>query len=131
MRRAIERVVREGTVVARSDGTTHSVFPVAISAEEGEALARRVARERPARPIEIGLGYGVAALFLFRGLLASGDESSRHLAIDPFQAARFAGCGMQLLEEAGVAARVEHRAAESQLALPQLVREGRSFDLPS
>jgi len=53
---------------------------------------------------------------------------SRHLAIDPFQETRFAGCGLQLLDEAGVAARVEHRAEESQLAIPRLLREGRRFD---
>ena len=33
----IERLVRDGTAVARSDGTTHSLFPVAVPAAEGEA----------------------------------------------------------------------------------------------
>ena len=38
VRRAIERVVRDGTAVARSDGALHDLFPVAASAAEGEAL---------------------------------------------------------------------------------------------
>ena len=35
VRSVIERLVREGTVRARSDGALHEVFPVAASAAEG------------------------------------------------------------------------------------------------
>src|SRR5215212_88699 len=49
--------------------------------------------------------------------------------IDPYQATRFSDCGLQLLKEAGVSGLVEHRAEESQLALPQLLGEARVFDL--
>ena len=38
MRGVIERLLREGIAVARSDGTTHDLFPIAVSAAEGEAL---------------------------------------------------------------------------------------------
>jgi hypothetical protein len=38
VRAVIERLVREGAAVARSDGTRHDLFPVAASAAEGEAL---------------------------------------------------------------------------------------------
>ena len=38
VRGVIERLVRDGTVAARSDGTVHSLFPVAVDAAEGEAL---------------------------------------------------------------------------------------------
>ena len=34
----VERLVREGTALARSDGTLHDPFPVAASAAEGKAL---------------------------------------------------------------------------------------------
>jgi predicted O-methyltransferase YrrM len=49
--------------------------------------------------------------------------------MDPHQATRFAGCGLQVLDEAGVAGLVEHDEEESQLTLPRLVSNGRSFDL--
>lgn len=55
VRRVIERLLDEGVIVARSDGTTHPVFPVAIGPEEGEALRRWIERERAARTIEVGL----------------------------------------------------------------------------
>ena len=35
VRDVIERLVREGTAVARSDGTRHDLFPGAASAAEG------------------------------------------------------------------------------------------------
>ena len=60
--RVIERLVRDGTAVARFDGTLHSLFPVAASAAEGEALREWVLREGAAQTIEIGLGYGISAL---------------------------------------------------------------------
>ena len=124
----IECLVHDGTVVARSDGTVHELSPVAVSAAEGAALREWVVREFAIRTIEIGLGYGLSALFICDGLLAIGDATARHVAIDPFQATRFAGCGLQVLDEARLAELVEHRAEESQIALPRLLSEGRSFD---
>jgi predicted O-methyltransferase YrrM len=129
VRRIIERLVRDGTAVARSDGTLHNLFPVAVSAAEGEALRGWVLREGATQTIEIGLGYGIAALHVCEGLLGNASEATaRHVAIDPYQARRFSDCGLQFLDEAGVAELVEHHAAESQLALPRLLGEGRSFD---
>ena len=129
VRGVIERLVRDGTAVARSDGTLHSLFPVAASAAEGEALRGWVLRERAARTIEIGLGYGISALHVCEGLLANADPAARHVAIDPYQAKRFSDCALQFLEEAGVAGLVEHHAQESLIALPQFLGEARSFDL--
>ena len=103
----IERVVRECTVVARSDGTLHKIFPVSASAAEGEALRKWVIREEATQTIEIGLGYGISALHVCEGLLANADPTARHVVIDPYQATRFSDCGLQLLEEAGVAELVD------------------------
>jgi predicted O-methyltransferase YrrM len=115
--------------VARSDGTVHSLFPIGISPAEGEALRDWVRREAAVHTIEIGLGYGISTLFICDGLLANGASSARHVALDPNQATRFAGCGLQSLDEAGVSGLVEFHAAESQIALPRFLSEGRSFDL--
>ena len=59
-----ERLLREGEVVARSDAGVHSIFPVAIGAREGDVLQAWTGREGARRTIEVGLGYGVAALFI-------------------------------------------------------------------
>ena len=129
VRRVIERLLRDGTVVASSDGSTHDVRTVAVSAREGEALGRWIARENATRTIEIGLAYAVSALHICEGLLASGSEVARHVVLDPAQHTRFANCGLQVLEEAGVSALVEHHSEVSEIALPQFLAEGREFDL--
>jgi predicted O-methyltransferase YrrM len=125
----IERLVRDGTAVARSDGTLHNIFPVGVYAAEGEALRERVLREGATRTIEIGLGYGISALHICEGLLGLADPAARHVALDPYQATRFANCGLQFLEDAEVAGMVEHHAEGSEIALPRFLGEGRSFDL--
>jgi predicted O-methyltransferase YrrM len=129
VREVIERLDREGSVVARSDGSTHDVRRVAVSRGEGEALGRWVACEGAARTIEIGLGYGVSTLHVCEALLGTQGLSARHVALDPFQAGRFAGCGLQVLEEAGVRTLVDHHAELSQIALPRFLSEAREFDL--
>jgi predicted O-methyltransferase YrrM len=129
VRDVIDRLVRDGTAVARSDGTVHTLFPVAASAAEGEAVKECVTREAAARTIEVGFGYGISALYICEGLLANGDETARHVVIDPHQATRFADIGLQVLGEAGVADMVEFHPEESQVVLPSFVAEGRHFDL--
>lgn len=117
-----------GSVRAKSDGTTHDIFPVAIHPREGEALCDWVARERAASSIEIGLGYGISALFVFRGLLSNGSSHIRHLAIDPNQIQRFAAIGLQLVDEAGLRDRLDFYSDWSEVVLPRLLAEGRQFD---
>lgn len=129
VRRVLARLVRDGTAIAKSDGSVHQLFPVAVSAPEGAAIRSRVIAERAVRTIEIGLGYGISALFACEGLLTGGDPGARHLVIDPHQDTRFSGCGLQFLEEAGVAGMVEHHAGESHTVLPGLLEQDRRFDL--
>jgi predicted O-methyltransferase YrrM len=129
VRSVIERLLHDGTAVARLDGRIHRLFPAAVSAAEGEALEKWVLREGATRTIEIGLGYGISALFVCKGLLANGYAGARHVIIDPYQTTRFAKCGLQFLDEAGLADLVEHQEEESQIVLPRFLGEGRRFDL--
>ena len=129
VRQVLDRLIGDGTAVAHRDGTTHGLFPVAIGAVEGAAIRSWVIRENAARTIEIGLGYGMSALFTCEGLLTNGGPESRHVVIDPNQDTRFGRCGLQFLEEAGVSSLVEHHAEESQITLPRLLSQGRRFDL--
>jgi predicted O-methyltransferase YrrM len=129
VRRVIERLVSGGSAVARSDGSIHSLFPVAITAVEGDALRDWVMREGAKRTIEIGLGYGLSALFICEALMASGNAEAHHVVVDPHQATRFSDCGLQFLDEAGAIGLVEYHTQESRVVLPNLLSEGRSFDL--
>jgi len=129
VRRVIERLVHDGSVVASSDGTERRIFPVAVSPVEAEGLRDWVYREGAAQTIEIGLAYGISALHICEGLLLNKNQAARHVVLDPNQSTGFVDCGLQVLEEAGVRKLVEHHAEESQIALPQFLKEERSFDL--
>ena len=128
-RRVVERLIREESVVAHTDGSVHRLFPVAIGEEEARALRDLVVSEHAVMTIEIGLGYGMSALSICEGLCTNGQESARHVVVDPHQSTRFADLGLQSLEEAGFADMVEHHAEESLVTLPRLLAEGRQFDL--
>lgn len=82
VRAVIDRLVRDGAV-ATSDGAVHHLFPVAVGPAEGDAIRSWVIREAAAHTIEIGLGYGVSALFVCEGLLANGIAGACHVVIDP------------------------------------------------
>ena len=134
VREVRERLLEAGVVVG-DDGRVHELFPVAIGREEGLALRDRVREEGARRTIEVGLGYGIATLFVCEGLLANGTDVS-HVAVDPYQLeglpshrTRYAGVGLEVLERAGVRDLVELHAEESQIVLPRLLAEGRRFDL--
>jgi len=122
-------LIREGTVVAASDGSVHQLFPVAIAPTEGEALRNWVIREGAIRTIEVGLGYAISALYICEGLLTNGAPDAHHVALDPNQATRFANCGLQFLEEAGISPLIEFLPTGSEIALPSFLAEGRRFDL--
>jgi predicted O-methyltransferase YrrM len=129
VRGVLARLVQDGTAVADSDGSVHRLFPIAVGPAEGAAIRSRVIREHATQTIEIGLGYGIAALYACEGLLTVGGPGARHVVIDPHQQTRFAGCGLQVLSEAGVAGLIEYHAEESQAALPRLLAEARRYDL--
>ena len=106
---------------------SNEFYPVSIPASEGERLRELVIAERARATIEIGLGYGVSALYILAGQAALGEGG--HLVLDPHQATRFENRGVRLLEDAGVADSFELRREPSEYALPQLLAEGRQFDL--
>ena len=135
VREVREQLFAAGTVVARADGRSRDLFPVAIGSEEGLALREWVRKEGALRTLETGLGYGISTLFICEALLENG-ESGRHVAADPYQFSglpvhrtTYAGVGLQILEEAGVRDLVEFYAEESQIVLPRLLAEGRQFNL--
>src|ERR1700722_7586421 len=128
VRQVIERLMQEGTAVARLDNSVHALFPVGISAAEGESLRDWVIREKVTQSIEVGLAYGISALFICEGLLINGNDQAQHLALDPYQATGFKDCGVQFLAAAGVASLVEFHSELSQIALPRFLAEDRRFD---
>ena len=124
----IDRLFRDGNVTADSDGTTRAVFPTGITRSEGESLQAWIVREQALSTIEIGLAYGISALFICGGLLANGASTACHFVLDPSQENGFANCGLQVLKEAGVLDLIEFKSERSEILLPQFLADGRGFD---
>lgn len=129
-RSVTERLIRDGKVTAHSNDSVHDIFPIAINSTQGEALRFWVIKEKAVNTIEIGLAWGISALYICEGLLSNGSQNGHHIAIDPFQSSspKFMNCGLQVLDEAGVASMVEHISEKSQIILPQFLSEKRKFD---
>jgi len=97
-----------------------------VSWEEGAFLQSLVAEVRPQASLEIGLAFGVSALFICDALAATGG--GRHTAIDPLQSELWQDAGRYAVERAGHADMFDLIEEPSELVLPRLVAEGRRFD---
>ena len=118
------------------DGTA---FPIKhhISRDEGKKLRDMVAKIKPQRTLEVGMATGLSGLHICWGLAKAwgesvetppqdgGEESWRHLAIDPFQKGDFwQGAGLQLKEQAGCGKIFKWTGDADDLALPKLLEKG-------
>lgn len=102
-----------------------------ITEEEGRFLATLIADSKPNATLEIGLAYGVSAMFICDALSASGSRDWHHTVIDPSQhdpRQSWRGIGLANLRKAGYSDRVEFIEKTSQAALPELAAAGRKFD---
>ncbi len=99
-----------------------------IPREEGEFLRQIVQAANPTVSIEIGLAYGVSAMFICDALQKT--PATRHIVIDPYQqtATWGFGAGLANLKKAGHEDIVEFHAADSQHVLPKLDTSGLEVD---
>jgi predicted O-methyltransferase YrrM len=127
-------------VVAR-DGSTIPLNSQ-ISPEEGNAIQRLIRLSKPQVSLEVGLAYGVSALYICEALTEVGG--TKHIVIDPYQCGAesidfvagtehtmrvgFDGLGLLNLERAGYAALIEFHGEPSFRALPALERSGQRID---
>jgi predicted O-methyltransferase YrrM len=111
------------------DGSGSIDVHSSISVEEGELLSRLIAERKPRVSLEVGLAFGISALFICEAMKASTPDP-RHIVIDPAQnaPAYWQGVGLANLERAGYGGFVEFIEKPSQIALPALVAAGRRID---
>ena len=122
----IEDIRRNGAVTS-ADGRTYPIGKHGIDAAEGHFLSEFIA-SRPdiTRTLEVGCAYGFSSLHIASAL--AGRPSAHHIIVDPFQSTDWKSIGVTNLDRAGVDF-YELREEPSELALPQLVREGAQFGL--
>lgn len=126
IRQITQRIYEDGRI--ELPGREPRALRMNISEKEGEMLRDLVARHKPQRTLEVGMGTGLSGLFICWGLLRAG-AGGRHLAIDPYQCGHeWRGLGLQLRDHAGCTEMFEHCAELSEQALPRLVAAKRSFE---
>src|SRR5262245_38571575 len=83
MNPVLEEILRTG-FVRMADGSKEEVHSH-ISSEQGTFLQDLIREARPETTLEIGLAFGISALFICDALQAI--PGARHIAVDPGQSA--------------------------------------------
>jgi predicted O-methyltransferase YrrM len=122
----LEEILKTG-VVHTEDGTS---IPLAAHVKPAfhRLLYETVRELEPSTVIEIGLAYGVSSLIIGQALEDIGG-TSEHIIIDRFQNGAYRGVGLANLKRAGLDGRVRFVEEVSEMALPELLREGTRADL--
>jgi predicted O-methyltransferase YrrM len=133
MNRILAEILQTGQM--RSDSGQLLEIHSAVTAEVGAWLQEMVRAVTPApeTSLEVGLGYGVSALFLCEALTEL--KARRHIVIDPYQirnadgaASPWSGCGLANIRRAGYDRLVDFRESPSYVVIPELVRSGQRVD---
>jgi len=104
-----------------------------ISPAEGKFLYEIVSEIKPEVSLEIGLAYGISALFICEALYRT--PYARHIIIDAYQLSHpkgdsysWKGIGLNNVREAGYGETIEFHNQQSHTALPQLEARGLKID---
>ena len=140
MHSVLGQMLTSQQVIAR-DGSTIPLNSQ-ISREEGEAIQRLIRASKPQVSLEVGLAYGVSALYICEALAEVGG--TKHIVIDPYQCGAesidfvagtehtmrvgFDGLGLLNLQRAGYGDLIEFHGEPSFRALPELERSGQRID---
>lgn len=95
---------------------------------EGEFLQSILSDLKPKVTLEIGLAYGVSALYILDALPKQAGQT--HIVVDPcqFDPNLWNGIGLRNLEKAGFLDMVDFHHAPSHEALPEILKTGRRID---
>ena len=122
----IDEIRRERTVTAE-DGKTYPIHKHGIDVTEGSFLTEFIAgRPTVIRTLEVGCAYGLSSLHIASAL--AGRPGAHHVIVDPDESTAWSGVGVTNLDRAGIDF-YELREEPSEIALPQLLKEGAEFDL--
>jgi predicted O-methyltransferase YrrM len=143
----LEDIIRSGQVRAQ-DGTPFEVHSQ-IRPQDGEFLQRLIQAQKPKVSLEVGLAYGISALYMCEALAAAGAR--QHIVIDPLQngvqpgfeyrhdpaawthlkypvEAGWRGIGLLNLKRAGYEGMIDFHGEASHVALPRLAAAGTKVD---
>jgi predicted O-methyltransferase YrrM len=113
----LEEILRTGQV-RTVDGSEVLPLDSSITPDVGLFLQDLIRRRKPKTVVEVGLAFGISALFICEALQECGGL--RHTAIDAHQSTQWHGIGMNNLRLAGFGHLAECIESHSHLALPEI-----------
>lgn len=124
MNSVLASILRTQTV---SDG--HTAYPLRshVTSDAGAVLQAIIRDVRPSVSLEVGLAYGISALFICDAL-AQLQRPFRHIIVDKFQHGYWHGIGLRNLQQAGYEHHLAFHEDYSELTLPRLLANGTQVD---
>jgi predicted O-methyltransferase YrrM len=98
-----------------------------VDEAEGDLIRRVITEVQPSTYLEVGLAYGMSALYATEALRALGRPYT-HIVVDAFQRRDWHGVGLALLERHAGKDRVRFLEERSEYALPRLAEQGLVVD---
>src|SRR6202034_1990763 len=128
MNRVLTEIIESGTV-RDADGSGNKTLHSNISLSEGEFLQQLVRQVDPIVSLEVGLAFGVSAMFICDAL---SSYAKQHIVIDPHQykspLGSWEGIGLANLRRAGHSHLIRFIEDPSYRALSDLERNGQTID---
>lgn len=125
MNSVIKQIYSSGYVEdAQGNKLPHGSSPVTF--ETGQMLYDFIRAARPAATLEIGMAYGLSALFICQAHCDNG--AGHHTSIDPFEQEVYKSIGLLNLERADLRSLLRFFNAPSHEVLPQFCTQGERFD---
>jgi len=125
MNPVLQEILQSGKVRSNS-GEPFDLGFVHIPQQEGEFLQQLIFEARPKVSLEIGLAFGISALFISEAIRSV--KGTKHIIVDPFQSDSFKNVGLNNLYNAGFEDLVEFHESPSCTVLPKLECEGTRID---
>ena len=125
MNPVLREILHSGKVRSNS-GEPFDLGFVHIPQQEGEFLQQLIFEARPKVSLEIGLAFGISALFISEAIRSV--KGTKYIIIDPFQSDSFKNVGLNNLYNAGFEDLVEFHESPSCTVLPKLECEGTRID---
>lgn len=125
MNPVLQEILQSGKVRSLS-GEPFDLGLVHIPEREGEFLQELIFETKPKVSLEIGLAFGISALFISEAIRSV--KGTKHIVIDAFQSDLFKSIGLNNLHNAGFEDLVEFHESPSCTVLPKLEREGTKIE---
>lgn len=121
----IEKIYGSG-IIKNLSGARRLLFPWSIAADIGSTLHRIIVDRDCKKSLEIGLAYGMSALFMCQA--HQRKSHGLHTAIDPCQSVEFQSMGVDQVKQAGLEDYFRFFEERDFDILPALAKDGEKFD---